>query len=121
MALISLRSLLEEPNPKDPQAIYWLGQAILATDGGDPTPAQVQEAKALYQKGLTEVGSDAWLLVGMGHVGILQKEDMNSVKQKFEQAITSTTETKGKNKKKEVITHHFQFDQIKSTTIQTVF
>ena len=30
-------------------------------------------------------------------------------------------ETKGKNKKKEVITHHFQFDQIKSTTIQTVF
>jgi len=30
-------------------------------------------------------------------------------------------ETRGKNKKKEVITHHFQFDQIKSTTIQTVF
>ena len=30
-------------------------------------------------------------------------------------------ETKGKNKKKEVITHHFQFGQIKSTTIQTVF
>lgn len=89
-----------DANPKDPQAIYWLGQAILATDGGDPTPAQVQEAKALYQKGLTEVGSDAWLLVGMGHVGILQKEDMNSVKQKFEQAITATTETKGKNKGK---------------------
>ena len=30
-------------------------------------------------------------------------------------------ETKGKNKKKEVINHQFQFDQIKSTTIQTVF
>jgi tetratricopeptide (TPR) repeat protein len=89
-----------DANPKDPQAIYWLGQALLATDGGDPTPAQVQAAKDLYQKGLNEVGSDAWLLVGMGHIGILQKEDMNAVKQKFEQAITSTTETKGKNKGK---------------------
>ncbi len=89
-----------DANPKDPQAIFWLGQALLATDGGDPTKEQVQAAKALYQKGLQEVGSDAWLLVGMGHIGILEKEDMNAVKQKFEQAITSTTETKGKNKGK---------------------
>lgn len=89
-----------DANPKDPQAIYWLGQAMLATDGGDPTPEQIQATKALYQKGLQEVGSDAWLLVGMGHVGILEKEDINSVKQKFEQAITATTETKGKNKGK---------------------
>jgi ribosome maturation factor RimP len=37
-----------------------------------------------------------------------------------EEAIT-VEETKGKNKKKEVIQHQFQFDQIKSTTIQTVF
>jgi ribosome maturation factor RimP len=37
-----------------------------------------------------------------------------------EDAIT-IEETKGKNKKKEVIQHQFQFDQIKSTTIQTVF
>lgn len=89
-----------DANPKDPQAIYWLGQALLATDGGDPTKEQVQAAKALYQKGLQEVGSDAWLLVGMGHIGMLEKEDMNAVKQKFEQAITATTETKGKNKGK---------------------
>jgi len=90
-----------DANPKDPQAIYWLGQAMLATDGaGDPTPEQIQAAKALFRKGLQEVGSDAWLLVGMGHIGILEKEDINSVKQKFEQAITATTETKGKNKGK---------------------
>jgi Tfp pilus assembly protein PilF len=89
-----------DANPKDPQAIYWLGQALLATDGGDPTKEQIQAAKALYQKGLQEVGSDAWLLVGMGHIGMLEKEDMNAVKQKFEQAITATTETKGKNKGK---------------------
>lgn len=30
-------------------------------------------------------------------------------------------ETKGKNKKKEVIVHHFPFDNIKSTKIQIVF
>lgn len=89
-----------DANPKDPQAIYWLGQSILATDGGDPVLEQIQAAKALYQKGLAEVGSDAWLLVGMGHVEILEKGDINSVKQKFEQAITATTETKGKNKGK---------------------
>ncbi|MBI2284749.1 MAG: tetratricopeptide repeat protein [Bacteroidetes bacterium] len=90
-----------EANPKDPQAIYWLGQAMLATDGaGEPSKEQIAEVKALYQKGLQEVGSDAWLLVGMGHVGILEKEDINAVKQKFEQAITSTIETKGKNKGK---------------------
>jgi ribosome maturation factor RimP len=35
-------------------------------------------------------------------------------------AIT-VEETKGKNKKKEVIQHHFLLDQIKSTKIQTVF
>ncbi len=89
-----------DANPKDPQTIYWLGQAILATDGDAPKKEQVQAAKALYQKALGEVGSDPWLLVGMGHVGILEGDDMNSVKQKFEQAITASTETKGKNKGK---------------------
>jgi tetratricopeptide (TPR) repeat protein len=89
-----------DANQKDPQAIYWLGQALLATDGSEPSKEQVAAAKALYQKGLQEVGSDPWLLVGMGHVEILEKGDMNSVKQKFEQAITASTETKGKNKGK---------------------
>jgi ribosome maturation factor RimP len=37
-----------------------------------------------------------------------------------EDAIT-VEETKGKNKKKEVLQHVFLFDQIKSTKIQTVF
>jgi ribosome maturation factor RimP len=37
-----------------------------------------------------------------------------------EDAIT-VEETKGKNKKKEVVQHVFLFDQIKSTKIQTVF
>lgn len=87
-------------NPKDAQAIYWLGQALLATDNSSPTPAQIDAAKALYQKALTEIGSDPWLLVGMGTVEMMQKGDLNAIKQKFEQAITASTETKGKNKGK---------------------
>jgi predicted Zn-dependent protease len=88
-------------NPKDVQTVYWYGQAILATDGSTvPSPAQIQEAKALYQKALNEVGSDPWLLVGMGHVEIQEGGDLNSAKQKFEQAITASTETKGRNKGK---------------------
>ncbi len=91
---------LYDANPKDAQAIYWLGQALMGTDGGDPAKEQVAAAKALYQKGLADVGSDPWLLVGMGHIGILEREDVNAVKQKFEQAITASTATSGKTKGK---------------------
>lgn len=89
-----------DANSKDPQAIYWLGQAFLAGNGIEVTKEDVASAKAIYQKGLQEVGSDAWLLVGMGHVELREGGDLNSAKQKFEQAITATTETKGKNKGK---------------------
>lgn len=89
-----------DANSKDPQAIYWLGQAFLAGNGIEVTKEDIASAKAIYQKGLQEVGSDAWLLVGMGHVELREGGDLNSAKQKFEQAITATTETKGKNKGK---------------------
>ena len=92
---------LYDANPKDPQAIYWLGQGILAGNGTNvPTKEEIAAAKTLYQKGLQEVGSDPWLLVGMGHVELWEGGDLNSVKQKFEQAITASTESKGKNKGK---------------------
>jgi len=32
---------LVDANPQDPQATYWLGQALLATDGGEPSKDQV--------------------------------------------------------------------------------
>lgn len=84
---------LYDTNSKDPQNIYWYGQALLALD-------DVKGAKELYQKALQEGVNDAWILVGMGHVEIKEDGDMNAVKQKFEQAITQSTETKGKNKNK---------------------
>jgi Tfp pilus assembly protein PilF len=82
-------------NSKDPQTIYWYGQAMLAQE-----PKNIQGAKALYQKALQEGVNDAWIWVGLGHVELLEGADLNSAKQKFEQAITATTETKGKNKGK---------------------
>ena len=91
---------LVDASPQDPQAIYWLGQAILATDGGEPSKEQIASAKALYQKGLGSIGSDPWLVTGMGHIELLERGDINSAKQKFEQAITASTETKGKSKGK---------------------
>ena len=91
---------LVDASPQDPQAIYWLGQAILATDGGEPSKEQIASAKALYQKGLGSIGSDPWLVTGMGNIELLERGDINSAKQKFEQAITASTETKGKNKGK---------------------
>ena len=87
---------LVDASPQDPQAIYWLGQALLATDGGEPSKEQIASTKALYQKGLGSIGSDPWLVTGMGHIELLERGDINSAKQKFEQAITASTETKGK-------------------------
>ncbi len=89
-----------DANSKDPQNIYWLGQAYLAGSGTVVTKEDLAAAKALYQKGLQEIGSDPFLLVGMGHLELLEGGDLNSAKQKFEQAITASTETKGKNKGK---------------------
>ena len=91
---------LYDANSKDPQNIYWLGQANLSGNGIEVTKQDIAAAKAIYQKGLQEIGSDPLVIVGMGHVEIREGGDINSAKQKFEQAITATTETKGKNKGK---------------------
>jgi len=82
-------------NSKDPSTIYWYGQAMLAAETPD-----IKGAKALYQKALQDGVNDPWIWVGMGHVELWEGADMNAAKQKFEQAITATTETKGKNKGK---------------------
>ena len=78
-------------NSKDANTIYWYGQSLIANK-------DIAGAKALYQKALQEGVSDAIIIVGMGHIDLLEGADINSAKQKFEQAITATIETKGKNK-----------------------
>lgn len=78
-------------NPKDPVAIYWLGQAYI-------TAKKVDSARAIYQNALNAQINDPWVWIGSANVDILKGGDINAAKQKFEQAITSTTSTKGKNK-----------------------
>ncbi|RFM29621.1 tetratricopeptide repeat protein [Deminuibacter soli] len=82
---------LVNDKPKDAYAIYWLGQAFIQDK-------DYNAAKALYQKALTDGVNDPWIWVGSGEVELLTGGDINSAKQKFEQAITATTATKGKTK-----------------------
>lgn len=73
-------------NPKDANAIYWLGQAFLAVD-------DVTSAKALYQKALNEGVNDPMIWVGMGHVETLNGKK-NEARQHFEAAITASLDRK---------------------------
>ena len=74
-----------EKNSKDPETIFWYGQAILSQNGaGVPAKAIVQTTKDLYQKAATELGNNAWILVGTAHVQLLEageSADLNVIKQ----------------------------------------
>ncbi len=93
-----------DKNSKDPETIFWYGQAILAQNGsGAPEKAFVQSTKDLYKKAADELGSNAWILVGTAHVQLLEagvSADLNAIKQTLEVAITTTLNTKGKFKGK---------------------
>lgn len=69
-------------NPKDPNAIYWLGQAYINLD-------DVAGAKAVYQKALNEGVNDPLIWAGMGHVETLNGRK-NEARQNFEAAITAS-------------------------------
>ena len=77
-------------NPKDGRAIFWLGQALLAYGNDD-----VAGAKTLYQNALNSGVNDPYILVGMGEIDLIQNNDTNAAKQKFEQAITMSKNKKG--------------------------
>lgn len=74
--------------PKDGYSIYWLGQALIASE-------DYAGAKTLYQNALTSGVNDPWIWIGTGHVELLQGGDINAAKQRFEQAITSTKGKRG--------------------------
>ncbi len=80
-----------DKNPKDGRAIYWLGQALLSEGNDD-----VDSAKMLYQNALNNGVNDAYILVGMGELDLIESNDTNAAKQKFEQAITMSKNKKGK-------------------------
>jgi len=73
-------------NPNNLDAVYWLGQALIEQK-------DTAGAKTLYQKMLATNGSAPLLLVGMGHIELLQG-NTNDARQRFETAISLT---KGKD------------------------
>ena len=90
-----------DKNPADGETSFWYGQAMLAQNyNGISTTESIQNAKELFQKSLQAKGNDPWLLVGMSHIQSLEGADVNAVKQNLEVAITSTLNTKGRNKGK---------------------
>ncbi|MBC7904662.1 MAG: tetratricopeptide repeat protein [Gemmatimonadaceae bacterium] len=75
-------------NPNNIDAVYWLGQTLLE-DKTQPgaVQANVAAAKDLYQKTLTANGSAPLVLVGIGHIELLEGKT-NEARQRFETAIS---------------------------------
>ncbi|HKB44512.1 MAG TPA: tetratricopeptide repeat protein [Chitinophagaceae bacterium] len=85
-AVAVFKSLLAV-NPNNIEATYWLGQTYLDNDVND-------SARQLYQRALMTSANAPLLLVGMGHVELLDKKT-NEARQRFEAAITMTRNKKG--------------------------
>lgn len=68
--------------PADVEAAYWLGQTLIEQD-------DLAGAKNVYQTALQSKGSDPLLLVGMGHVELLENKTSDA-RQRFETAISLT-------------------------------
>ena len=66
-------------NPNDINAVYWLGQTLL--DMKDSVAA-----KAVYEKALASNGNAPLLLVGMGHL-LLMEGKKDEARQQFETAV----------------------------------
>jgi tetratricopeptide (TPR) repeat protein len=72
--------------PDDVDAAYWLGQTLIELN-------DIAGARKVYQTALQTKGSEPLLLVGMGHVELLEHK-ANDARQRFETAISLT---KGKD------------------------
>ncbi|MFT3947265.1 MAG: tetratricopeptide repeat protein [Agriterribacter sp.] len=86
---VSAKNALEKAvaaKPDDAEAVYWLGQTLIALK-------DTAGAKALFQKALQSKGSDPLLLTGIGQVELMEKKT-NEARQRFETAISLT---KGKD------------------------
>lgn len=71
---------------KNAEAIYWLGQTQIAME-------DVAAAKQTYQNALNSGVNDPWVLVGMGHIALLEG-NKDDARQRFEVAISNSTKRK---------------------------
>jgi tetratricopeptide (TPR) repeat protein len=78
---------LAATNPNNLEAQYWLGQSYIAMN-------DIKSARDLYSKTLQANGNAPLILVGMGHVELIEgKKD--EARQRFETAINLSTGKKG--------------------------
>jgi len=78
---------LLQVNPNNIDATYWLGQTFLAQKN-------VAGAKAIYEKALAANGNAPLLMVGMGHVELMEGKK-NEARSHFEAAINASRGKKG--------------------------
>lgn len=76
-------------NPNNIEAAYWLGQTYLDMDDNDA-------ARKLYNDALMASANAPLLLVGKGHVQLLDKQ-LSEARQSFEMAITMSKGKKGED------------------------
>ena len=74
-------------NPADAEANYWLGQTELEQD-------HLAEARAVYAKAMTSTNQNPLIVVGMGHVELLEGKAADA-KAHFDAALAATTNKKG--------------------------
>lgn len=74
-------------NPNNIEAIYWLGQTYLDMDDNDA-------ARKLYDEALVSNPNAPLLIVGKGHVQLLDNK-LSEARQSFETAITMTRTKRG--------------------------
>ncbi|NTS42712.1 tetratricopeptide repeat protein [Flavisolibacter sp. BT320] len=73
---------LTAANPNNLEAVYWLGQTMLAQE-------DIAGARALYQKTLAANGNAPWILAGMGHINLLDGKSAEA-RQMFDAAIAAS-------------------------------
>lgn len=81
-------------NPNNVEAIYWLGQSYLESE--EIKSARIASTKQLYEKAMQTSNGAPLIMVGMGHVDLLENRT-NDARQKFETALTMTRTKKGEN------------------------
>ncbi len=81
-----------EVNPNSIEAAYWLGQSYLEMD--EIAGTRIKKAKDLYQKTVQTSANAPLIMVGLGHVDLLENKTSDA-RQKFETALTMTKGKKG--------------------------
>ena len=81
-------------NPNNIDAIYWLGQTYLESE--EIMAARIAGTRQLYEKAMQSTNGAPLIMVGMGHVELLENKTSDA-RQKFETALTMTKTKKGDN------------------------